>query len=77
MERPACQEDLPPCRLQVGVALVQNQDSKWSANAKPHASPVIGAAASLVAAGLSGFAGVYLELMPAHGWQESPPEPAV
>ena len=56
---------------------MQNQDSKWSANAKPHASPVIGAAASLVAAGLSGFAGVYLELMPAHGWQESPPEPAV
>jgi len=48
--------------LAVGVALVQNQDSKW-ASGKASASPVIGAVASIVAAGLSGFAGVYLELM--------------
>jgi UDP-sugar transporter A1/2/3 len=49
--------------LAIGVALVQQQDSKWSAGSAGRHSPVLGATASLVAAGLSGFAGVYLELM--------------
>jgi UDP-sugar transporter A1/2/3 len=49
--------------LALGVALVQQQDSKWSAGSSGRHSPVLGATASLVAAGLSGFAGVYLELM--------------
>ena len=43
--------------------LVQQQDSKWGAASRAHTSPALGAAASLAAAGLSGFAGVYLELM--------------
>ena len=42
---------------------VQQQDSQWSAASSGRHSPAIGAAASLVAAGLSGFAGVYLEMM--------------
>jgi len=49
--------------LAVGVVLVQQQDSQWSATSSGRHSPAIGAAASLVAAGLSGFAGVYLEMM--------------
>lgn len=48
--------------LVFGVLLVQSQDAK-SAPPQPDASPVVGVFAALGAALLSGFAGVYLELM--------------
>jgi len=48
--------------LSVGVVLVQNQDAK-SATMPAGSSPVLGVAAALSAAALSGFAGVFLELM--------------
>ena len=48
--------------LAAGVVLVQSQDSKSHA-AHTDGSPLIGGLAALGAAGLSGFAGVYLELM--------------
>lgn len=49
--------------LGVGVVLVQHEDSRSSAAPNGSSSPLIGAAAALGAAALSGFAGVYLELM--------------
>jgi len=48
--------------LSVGVILVQSQDAK-SASLPTGASPAVGTAAALMAAALSGFAGVYLEKM--------------
>lgn len=48
--------------LTAGVVLVQNQDAK-SATTPTGGSPLLGVCAALGAAGLSGFAGVYLELM--------------
>jgi len=48
--------------LGLGVVLVQTQDAK-SASAPTGASPMVGVVAALSAAGLSGFAGVYLEKM--------------
>ena len=47
--------------LTAGVVLVQSEDAKSSAAAK--ANPFLGVCAALVAATLSGFAGVYLEKM--------------
>ena len=46
--------------LTAGVVLVQSQDAK-SARAPTGTEPVLGVAAALGAAGLSGFAGVFLE----------------
>ncbi len=45
-----------------GVVLVQSQDAK-SASSATGGSPALGVCAALAAAGLSGFAGVYLEKM--------------
>lgn len=48
--------------LAAGVVLVQSQDTK-SYLVRVGGSPLLGGVAALGAAGLSGFAGVYLELM--------------
>jgi len=48
--------------LAAGVVLVQSQDAK-SHVARTGGSPLVGGLAALGAAGLSGFAGVYLELV--------------
>lgn len=48
--------------LSAGVVLVQSQDAK-SSHAPTGASPMLGVVAALSAAGLSGFAGVFLEKM--------------
>jgi len=48
--------------LSAGVVLVQSQDAK-SATTPTGGSALLGVCAALGAAGLSGFAGVYLELM--------------
>jgi UDP-sugar transporter A1/2/3 len=50
------------CVLGAGVVLVQSQDAK-SSKSPTGASPILGALAALLAAALSGFAGVYLERM--------------
>lgn len=49
--------------LSVGVILVKQEDSKGAHVDTPGASPLLGATASLAAAGLSGFAGVFCEMM--------------